>query len=111
VWIALDEATVENGCMQLLPGRHREGPKIHFQRATGRSATPRCSAQKSVAAPAPAGRPAPVRRPACRTARRTTPRAKRRRALQYHYTAENVVKWSTAERLKHFGSEGKNVTC
>lgn len=29
VWIALDEATIENGCMHVLPGGHREGPLKH----------------------------------------------------------------------------------
>ena len=29
VWIALDPATAENGCMHALPGTHREGPVAH----------------------------------------------------------------------------------
>lgn len=110
VWIALDEATVENGCMQFLPGRHREGPKIHFQRRDWQIGDTEMLGAQSVAAPLqpgglllfdgllPHGTP-----------HNSSP--KRRRALQYHYTAENVVKSSTEERLKHFGSEGKNVTC
>jgi phytanoyl-CoA hydroxylase len=110
VWIALDEATVENGCMQFLPGRHREGPKIHFQRRDWQICDTEMMGAKSVAAPLqpgglllfdgllPHGTP-----------HNSSP--KRRRALQYHYTAEDVVKSSTEERLKHFGSEGKNVTC
>jgi phytanoyl-CoA hydroxylase len=110
VWIALDEATVENGCMQFLPGRHREGPKIHFQRRDWQICDTEMLGAKSVAAPLqpgglllfdgllPHGTP-----------HNSSP--KRRRALQYHYTAEDVVKSSTEERLKHFGSEGKNVTC
>src|SRR5690606_35073346 len=32
VWIALDEASAENGCMHVIPGSHREGPVIHFKR-------------------------------------------------------------------------------
>ena len=31
VWIALDEATPENGCMRVLPGWHRRGIFSHFQ--------------------------------------------------------------------------------
>ena len=31
-WIALDEATVENGCMVIAPGSHLQGPVVHFQR-------------------------------------------------------------------------------
>src|SRR4029453_617738 len=30
VWIALDEATVDNGCMQVIPGTHIEGPVAHY---------------------------------------------------------------------------------
>jgi len=110
VWIALDEATVENGCMQFLPGRHREGPKIHFQRRDWQICDNEMMGTKSVAAPLqpgglllfdgllPHGTP-----------HNSSP--KRRRALQFHYTAEDVVKSAPEERLKHFGSEGKNVTC
>ena len=110
VWIALDEATVENGCMQFLPGRHREGPKIHFQRRDWQICDNEMMGAKSVAAPLqpgglllfdgllPHGTP-----------HNSSP--KRRRALQFHYTAEDVVKSAPEERLKHFGSEGKNVTC
>lgn len=110
VWIALDEATVENGCMQFLPGRHREGPKIHFQRRDWQICDNEMMGSKSVAAPLqpgglllfdgllPHGTP-----------HNSSP--KRRRALQFHYTAEDVVKSAPEERLKHFGSEGKNVTC
>lgn len=29
VWVAVTEATVENGCLVSVPGSHREGPKIH----------------------------------------------------------------------------------
>lgn len=32
VWIALNAATVVNGCMRLLAGAHRDGPKPHFMR-------------------------------------------------------------------------------
>jgi len=30
VWIALDPATPENGCMQVIPGSHRRGPVPHI---------------------------------------------------------------------------------
>ena len=32
MWIALDTATPENGCMHLLTGKHRDGSRLHFQR-------------------------------------------------------------------------------
>ncbi|MEO6875854.1 MAG: phytanoyl-CoA dioxygenase family protein [Opitutaceae bacterium] len=30
VWIALDQATVANGCMHVIPGGHRDGPRKHY---------------------------------------------------------------------------------
>ncbi|MCF7688018.1 MAG: phytanoyl-CoA dioxygenase family protein [Cephaloticoccus sp.] len=30
VWIALDRATTENGCMKVIPGGHRTGPREHY---------------------------------------------------------------------------------
>lgn len=35
VWIALDDATSENGCMQVVPGSHHAGPVPHVQGPTG----------------------------------------------------------------------------
>jgi phytanoyl-CoA hydroxylase len=35
----------------------------------------------------------------------------RRRAVQYHYHPKSVQKTTLEERMKHFGSEGKNVEC
>ena len=32
VWIALDHADANNGCLHILPGTHREGPVNHFKR-------------------------------------------------------------------------------
>jgi phytanoyl-CoA hydroxylase len=31
-WVALDEATIENGCMHIIPGTNQDGPAEHFQR-------------------------------------------------------------------------------
>lgn len=109
VWIALDEATVENGCMQLLPGRHHE-PIIHFKKRDWQICDTAILGQESVAAPLkpgglllfdgllPHGTPHNFS-------------GKRRRALQFHYGPAGITKGSTEERLKHFGSEGKDVTC
>lgn len=110
VWIALDEATVENGCMQILPGRHKEGPIIHFQRRDWQICDNQMTGTRSVAVPLPPGGLLffdgllPHGTP-----HNSSPN--RRRALQFHYAPADAVKAPPAERLKHFGSEGKNVTC
>ena len=110
VWIALDEATVANGCMQIMPGRHREGPILHFQRRDWQICDNTMLGTKSVAVPLkpggllffdgmlPHGTP-----------HNSSP--KRRRALQFHYAPVGVSKVAPEERLKNFGGEGKNVTC
>jgi phytanoyl-CoA hydroxylase len=110
VWIALDEATIENGCMQILPGRHKEGPILHFQRRDWQICDHTILGSQSVAVPLkpggllffdgmlPHGTP-----------HNSSPN--RRRALQFHYAPAGVKKVEPAERLKHFGGEGNNVTC
>ena len=110
VWIALDAATVENGCMQLLPGRHRDGPMIHFKRRDWQLCDTAVLGQESVAAPLPAGGlllfdgKLPHGTP-----HNTSP--KRRRALQFHYAPDDIHHAPPEVRLAAFGSEGKDVTC
>ncbi len=103
-------ATIANGCMQILPGRHQEGPILHFQRRDWQICDNVIMGTKSVAVPLkpggllffdgmlPHGTP-----------HNSSP--KRRRALQFHYLPEGVTKIGSEERLKNFGGEGKNVTC
>ncbi|KXU34301.1 hypothetical protein AXK12_07430 [Cephaloticoccus capnophilus] len=111
VWIALDDATIENGCMRFLPGQHRDGPKVHFMRRDWQLCDTDTLGQRPLAAPLepgglllfngllPHGTP-------------HNSSGQRRRALQYHYTAEEIQPLpDDSERLKNFGSEGKNVTC
>jgi len=47
VWIALDEATAENGCMRVLPADTSRGRACTGSGATGRSATPTCWVSRS----------------------------------------------------------------
>jgi|GEM_PF-92137 len=110
VWIALDEATLENGCMRVQPGKHRDGPVIHFKRRDWQICDTEIMGKRCVAAPLkpgglllfdgllPHGTP-------------TNYSPSRRRALQFHYSPVGVQKCSTEERLGHFGSEGKDVSC
>ncbi|HET7506013.1 MAG TPA: phytanoyl-CoA dioxygenase family protein [Kofleriaceae bacterium] len=39
LWFALEDATVDNGCMWARPGGHHEPPRKRFRRATGGGAT------------------------------------------------------------------------
>lgn len=109
-WIALDEATTENGCMQIIPGSHREGPVIHFRRRDWQICDTDVVTDRVVAVPLPPG--------GCLLfhglLHHGTPANRsnqRRRAVQFHYKPASVNWGSEEERLAVFGSEGKGVTC
>lgn len=109
VWIALDEATVENGCMQILPGRHT-GPIIHFKRRDWQICDREIMGTRSVAVPLkPGGLLLFDGKLPHGTPHNTSPH--RRRALQFHYAPDDIHKAPPEVRLAHFGSEGKDVTC
>ncbi len=110
VWMALDEATVANGCMHVLPGGHRAGPIPHFRRRDWQICDTEMMGKPCVAVPLkpggvlifdgmlPHGTP-------------TNVSTQRRKALQYHYAGVSATIVSQDERLAVFGGEGRNVTC
>ncbi len=110
VWIALDEASVANGCMHVRPRGHREGPLLHFKRRDWQICDTEVMGKPCVAVPLkpggvllfdgllPHGTP-------------TNHSEHRRKALQYHYAGVSAEKADDEYRLSVFGSEGKNVTC
>ena len=84
VWIALDDATIGNGCMHVISGGHRLGPLLHHHLRDCEIAPGRIESE----------RPTPVELPAGgalffhglmphQTPPNTSP--DRRRALQFHY--------------------------
>lgn len=109
-WIALDAATIENGCMYVIPGSHREGPVVHFRRRDWQICDDQVATSRVIAAPlGPGGclffdsllqhgTPANASR-------------QRRRALQFVYIPASAVRISQDERLTVFGGEGRGVTC
>jgi phytanoyl-CoA hydroxylase len=110
VWIALDRAMPENGCMYLIPGSHREGPVVHFKRRDWQICDSDVAAARSVMAPLDPG--------GCLLfhglLHHGTPASHsplRRRAVQFHYKPASSTPISADERLGIFGSEGKDVTC
>ena len=111
VWIALDDATVENGCMIFKPGGHKEGPMAHFNRRDWQICDADAMAWNgNVAAPVPKGGVlifdglTPHGTPMNRS-------GSRRRAVQYHYVAKGTPRTTTEERIALFGEEGRNVSC
>ncbi|HZO89453.1 MAG TPA: phytanoyl-CoA dioxygenase family protein [Chthonomonadaceae bacterium] len=110
VWIALDEATLENGCMHVLAGGHRNGPLPHFQRRDWQICDSEMLGKRSVAVPLKPG--------GCLFFDGLLPHgtphnhsALRRRALQFHYRPASVVAATEEERLAVFGGEGRGVSC
>ena len=110
VWIALDPATLANGCMHVLDRGHLQGPRTHFRRRDMQLCDADMLGQRSVAFPLEAGDAMffdgllPHGTPANNT-------ADRRRAVQFHYCPEGAAEMPSTERLRIFGAEGKNATC
>lgn len=110
VWIAIDAATTDNGCMRLRTGSHRAGPVIHFQRRDWQICDTDARDGEVAAAPLQPGglllfdgllqHGTPY-----------NPTGLRRRAVQFHYAPAGAEKTADEERLALFGSEGKNVEC
>ena len=110
VWIALDPATPENGCMHIIPGSHKEGPVVHFARRDWQICDNDVQTTRDVMVPLEPGGVLLFDglihhgTPANRT-------NLRRRAVQFHYTGRNAIWTSQEARLAIFGPEGKDVTC
>ena len=85
-WIALDDSTVENGCMHFIPGGHRTGPLKHHHTHDCEIVADRLDRSQAVPVEIPAGSiiffsgNIPHYTPPNRS-------DQRRRALQYHYRA------------------------
>lgn len=111
IWLALDEALVENGCMHVIPGSQREGPVVHFQRRDWQICDTDVQTGRCLALPMQPGD--------CLffdgLLHHGTPPSHsplRRRALQFHYRPAGVdFLPDDQERLRLFGEGGKDVSC
>jgi len=110
VWIALDRATVENGCMHLLEGGHKDGPILHWKRRDWQICDTQMLGLTSVVAELepggalffdsllPHGTP-------------TNHSRQQRRAMQFHYAPADHHAIEHEDRMAVFGTEGKDVSC
>jgi phytanoyl-CoA hydroxylase len=112
VWIALDAATTENGCMRVMPGWHKRGPFMHFQIRDWQLCDDQSQSFKAHCAAVPL---APG---GCLFFDSLLPHGTpsndsqlRRKALQYHYLPAGIPRTPPEARLAIFGSEGKDVAC
>lgn len=86
VWIALDAATVSNGCMHVIPGGHKQGPKLHYHGRDCEIVEGRVEVNKQVPVELPPGGAMFFHG---LLPHQTPPNSSpdRRRALQFHYRA------------------------
>ncbi|MDB6095337.1 MAG: hypothetical protein JWM32_2899 [Verrucomicrobia bacterium] len=112
LWIALDEATIDNGCMHVIPGGHLAGPRKHYwSKVDCEITTQEVDESKAVAVELKPGGlmifdgMLPHETPANTS-------AKRRRALQFHYqsAATQVVPRPEYES-KFSGPDGLFAGC
>jgi phytanoyl-CoA hydroxylase len=111
VWIALDDAAVENGCMHVIPGTHREGAVRHHHGSDCEIDPALLPTERAVAVPVPAGGAMfffgmlPHETPPNRS-------AERRRALQFHYRGAHsrVVDEEAYDRL-FTNAAGEAASC
>ena len=110
-WIALDDATVENGCMHILPGGHKLGPLRHHHTIDCEIMPGRFDNDQALPVPLRAGgvmyfsAMLPHQTPPNRT-------GSRRRALQFQYRGVSTVAVSKEEFGKVFAeSDGTPASC
>jgi phytanoyl-CoA hydroxylase len=109
-WIALDEATVENGCMQIIPGSHLQGPSAHFHVRDCQLADQRVQVEQAVTIPLqPGGILFFLGLLHHGTPPNTT--AARRRALQFHYAAADCRHMTIQQHGELFNEGGAYAGC
>jgi len=109
-WIALDAATVENGCMQVIPGSHLDGPAPHYHLRDCQMADERVAVDRAVVVPL---RPGGVLFFAGLLHHGTPPNLSgdRRRAFQCHYAAADCRNMTFAEHAELFHDGGAYAGC
>ena len=110
VWIALDQATLDNGCLHILPGTHRMGPTEHFKVRDWQICDSAVQRQLDIAVPLPPGG-CLIWHGLLHHGSPTNHSSKSRRALQFHYRPVSSNPISTEERMQHFGGAVRGAEC
>jgi phytanoyl-CoA hydroxylase len=110
VWVALDEATTENGCMIINPGSHRQGPVVHFKRRDWQICDTDVNNKRALAVPLEPGGIL-IFHSLIHHGTPTNNSGLRRRAVQFHYRPQSAPLTSEEERMKVFGGEVRGATC
>ena len=101
VWIALDEATVENGCMQIVPGSHVDGPAKHFHVRDCQLDDRAVQTERIEVVPLKPGG-ALFFSGLIHHGTPANTSATRRRALQFHYAGAHCRRMTFAEHMAYF---------
>jgi len=109
VWIALDKATANNGCMHVIPGSHK-APQLHFKKRDWQICDTDIDRDKDVLVPLNPGSVL-FFHGMIHHGTAANHSDQQRWALQFHYRSINAVNIAAEERLEIFGAEGKDVTC
>ncbi|MGI9147024.1 MAG: phytanoyl-CoA dioxygenase family protein [Chloroflexota bacterium] len=109
-WIAVDEATIDNGCMQVMPASHLLGPAPHFHVRDCQLADQRVPVAQAVAIPL---QPGGVLFFSGLLHHGTPPNmtAVRRRALQFHYAAADCQHMTIEQHGELFSEGGAYAGC
>lgn len=110
IWIALDPAELDNGCMHVIPGSHREGGVPHFVVRDWQLCDTSVSVQRDVAVPLKPGG-ALIFSGLLHHGTPPNFSAKRRRALQFHYAPGSAKKLSPQEYKRMFTNEMTGAEC
>jgi phytanoyl-CoA hydroxylase len=110
VWIALDEATSANGALHVLPGSHRQGPRLHFKRRDWQICDSEVPHGTDVVVPLPPGGVL-LWHGLTHHGSPDNESNRRRRALQFHYRPSTVALTTTPERMQHYGGEVRGAVC
>jgi len=109
-WTALDEATPENGCMHVIPGTHREGPRPHYHDRDCQLPDDEIDVDRDVVVPL---RPGGVLFFSSLLHHGTPPNtsASRRRALQFHYARVDCQKIGPERHAEIFRDKIGSAGC
>jgi phytanoyl-CoA hydroxylase len=110
VWLALDPATVDNGCMQIIPGSHLAGPVPHHHARDCQIPDSRVEVERAQVVPlAPGG--ALIFSALLHHGTPPNHMPDRRRALQFHYAAAACRQVSFTEHARPFSANGGYAGC
>lgn len=111
-WIALDEATVENGCMQLVPASHLDGPAPHFHVRDCQITDAHMQHERERVVTIPL-KPGGVLFFSGLIYHGTPPNNTplRRRALQFHYAAPHCTRMTIQQHGELFNVGGQYAGC